>query len=614
MSKNFLSIAISTASSTPRGYPGCSNVSSPLTPRRTPRHESFVRSNHESDRAQLLSPRYSKLSPKIKRQHQPERLKSPYRDQISWDSSTTTTPSGQTFFPCSPALLTPFLIQDVPHSASDDNKLGTFSAINIILGKTIGVGIYSVPSSIFTDVGSVGMALIAWILGAVISFCGLAVYLDLGTAMPKSGGEKVYLERIFRKPKYLTSCIFMAYVVLLGFSTPNCIVLGEYAMYALGVEQNRWNVRSVAVLAITAACTVHARAPRLGLCMINVLGVIKLMIILTIIIAGIAAVFSQNGLSKDHQSTTFSRNFTDVFASSSTQPYAYATALLKVLYCFRGYNTANQVLSEVRKPVKTLRTAAPVALFLVSGAYLLTNIAYLCAVEKSDIASSGVVVAGHFFRNVFGDFVGEHLLPILIILSAFGSIAATSFAQARVNQELAKEDLIPVSHFWASNWPWGTPATGLFLHWLVSVSVIIVPPPGEIYAFLVTLGAYPVSVISILVSAGLLYLQRSPREKWQSPAPAPTFAVVIFLLANIALVIVPWIPPVDGSRSDSRFPYYAYPAGGIIILASGAVYWTWWRRVKGLWMDLEDRIIRNALSQQELLDQSWKKEVTRIRS
>lgn len=132
-------------------------------------------------------------------------------------SGCTTLPPS-TLSPRLPFPAPPFY-PDESHLASDHGNLGTFSAINIIIGKTVGVGVYSVPSSIFVGVGSVGMSILMWVLGAVISYCGLAVYLDLGTAMPRSGGERVYLERIFRRPHMLASCMFMAYVVLLGFSS-----------------------------------------------------------------------------------------------------------------------------------------------------------------------------------------------------------------------------------------------------------------------------------------------------------------------------------------------------------------------------------------------------------
>ena len=191
------------------------------------------------------------------------------------------------------------------------------------------------------------MTLLMWILGALLSFCGLAVYLDLGTAIPRGGGERVYLERIFRRPHMLATCMFMAYVVLLGFSAPSCIVLGEYALYALDVEPNRWNARSIAVAVITLLCIIHSRYPRTGLNIISVLGIGKLLILAIVILSGFAGMAMGVGSQSSSiptdtvvVSSTAHRNVSNLFANSSTQPYDYATALLKVLYCFRGYSTA----------------------------------------------------------------------------------------------------------------------------------------------------------------------------------------------------------------------------------------------------------------------------------
>ncbi|KAK3330541.1 amino acid transporter-like protein [Apodospora peruviana] len=565
--------------------------------------------------------------------------------------------------------------QQQPHSpglpppglgiADGSDKLGVLSAINIIVGKTVGVGAYSVPSAVFAGVGSVGMALLLWVLGSLISFCGLAVYLDLGTAMPRSGGERVYLERIFRRPHMLATCMFMAYVVMLGFSAPNAIVLGEYALYALDIPPNRWNVRAIAVVAVTCLCWTHARHPRLGLRLVNVLGVAKMIILLVVIVAGVAGglmgvgaeplLLSNSSSSSSVMSkrradvnlsgvaprSTAQRNFSDIFAGSSTQPYDYATALLKVIYCFRGYSTANQVLSEVRDPVRTLMTAAPLALSLVSVSYLALNVAFFLVVDKEDFKSAGVVAAGIFFRNVFGPGIGaERILPLFVIISAAGNIAATSFAQARVNEELARDGLLPWSRFWSTTGPHTAipdrvsnnrtgrilntgitnnkinttpppPARGLLLHWLVSTIVILLPPPGRIYNFLVNIGGYPVSVISVAVSLGLLYLHRGGNDddgqphqhysyssklnggqqrtqRWITPFRAPKISIVLFAASNCLLLLLPWIPPTtpttttgggDGKSSPREgFVWFAYPATALGVLMTGAAWWVWWIR------------------------------------
>lgn len=531
------------------------------------------------------------------------------------DASTENdSPTDQTWFlPRSPGLPPAPILR-----AGDDGKLGVLSSINIIVGKTMGVGAYSVPSAIFSGVGSVGMTLTLWIVGSLISFCGLAVYLDLGTAIPRSGGERVYLERIFRRPYMLATCMFMSYVVLLGFSTPNAIVLGEHALYVTGAAENRWNVRLIAVTAVTALCYVHARHPRVGLGLINTLGVAKVLILVIVVVSGVAGGLMGVGADResmlegrrldlamagDAPSSTAQRNFHAIWEGSSTQPYDYATALLKVIYCFRGYSTANQVLSDVRNPVRTLKIAAPVALTLVSIAYLAINIAFFLVVDKDEFRSAGVVVAGVFFRKVFGDGLGTHILPLFVVVSAAGNIAATSFAQARVNEELAREGVLPA--FWMSRVDTTdkvngghaagarssspsksrlrtpasliTPSRGLLLHWLVSVAAIVLPPPGKIFNFLVDIGGYPVSVISVAVSLGLLYLHSTPSEKWVTPYKAPRAAILVFAASNCLLLVLPWIPPRGGMAEDNRFPSFAYPATSLGVLALGILYWFFWR-------------------------------------
>lgn len=531
----------------------------------------------------------------------------------------------------------------------------------------MGVGAYTVPSAIFSGVGSVGskfiphlkyphrisrlgiqvcrwpqdmaparsdhpimltphptVTLLLWVIGSLISFCGLAVYLDLGTAIPRSGGERVYLERIFRRPYMLATCMFMSYVVLLGFSTPNAIVLGEYALYATGTEPNRWNVRLIAALAVSLLCYVHSRCPRTGLRLINTLGVAKMAILVIVVVSGVAGGIM--GVGADRESTIIEgrrvdlamsgsgpsssaqRNFSNIWEGTSTQPYDYATALLKVIYCFRGYSTANQVLSDIKDPVRTLRVAAPTALAFVSAAYLAVNVAFFLVVDKDEFRSAGVVVAGTFFRKVFGDTLGEHVLPLFVVVSAAGNIAATSFAQARVNEELARQGVLP--RFWltdrrsedataaatdrssspsktrslaaparrnGSGGASSTPSRGLLLHWLVSVAMIVLPPPGKIYNFLVDIGGYPVSVISVAVSLGLLHLHNTPSERWATPCRAPRAAILVSAASNVLLLVLPWVPPQGGMGEDDQFPYFTYPATSLGVLGLGALYWFWWR-------------------------------------
>ena len=93
------------------------------------------------------------------------------------------------------------------------------------VGRIIGTGIFSTPSSILlSSVNSVGATLMLWVLGFVLSFCGLFIWLEFGTMIPRSGGEKVYLEAVYKKPKFLATIIFATNAILLGFTAAGCIV------------------------------------------------------------------------------------------------------------------------------------------------------------------------------------------------------------------------------------------------------------------------------------------------------------------------------------------------------------------------------------------------------
>lgn len=150
-----------------------------------------------------------------------------------------------------------------------------------------------------------------------------------------------------------------------------------------------------------------------------------------------------------------------------------------------------------------------------------------------------------------------------------------TFAQARVNQELAKEGVIPYPKFWASSWPFGSPSAGLLLHFIPSFIVIIAIPFGDAYNFIIDLEGYPASVMNFLVAAGLFYWRF---KKPNAPRPFKVWLPVaaFFLVAQTFQLVAPFLRP-PGGKGDTSLPYYLYAVVGIGILALSVVYWTlWW--------------------------------------
>ncbi|OAA55270.1 high affinity methionine permease [Niveomyces insectorum RCEF 264] len=464
--------------------------------------------------------------------------------------------------------------------------LGIVSTTFLIVGRIIGTGIFSTPSSITQSVGSVGAALMLWVLGLVLAYCGLLVWLEFGCMYPRSGGEKVYLEAVYKRPRFLATVIFAVQAIALGFtgtlfthlvflflvsrSSSGCIVFASNIVVAAGRNPGEWEERAIAIGVIVFVTLVHTFIPHTGVKLMNVISSIKVIILLFIVVTGWVVLGGGiKSIPDPHAS------FRNAFAGSSHSGYFYATALFKVLNSYAGWSNAAYVLNEVRRPVHTLKIAGPLGLGICGVLYLLANVAYFAAATPREIASSGTTVAGFFFGRVFGH-TAQRVLSVFVALSALGNVFTITFAQARVNQELAKEGVIPFQRFWASTWPVGSPSTGLLLHFIPSFIVIVAIPFGDAFNFILDVEGYPGSVISAFVVVGLFLL------RWRQPhAPRP-FRVwlpvaVFFLAGQLFLLVAPFLRP-PGGKGDTSLPYWLASVIGIVVLFLGVVYWFVWRK------------------------------------
>ncbi|EKD19507.1 high-affinity methionine permease [Drepanopeziza brunnea f. sp. 'multigermtubi' MB_m1] len=483
-------------------------------------------------------------------------------------------------------------------TSADRRQLGFWSAVFLIFNRMVGTGIFATPSSIVALSGSVGLSLLIWVVGIVIAFAGAFVFLEFGTGMPRNGGEKNYLEYVFTRPRFLVTAMYASNVMLLGWAGSNSVVFGEYILHAAGVEVDRWNQRGVGVACVTSAFLIHGCALKWGVRLQNLLGCIKLGILLLIVVAGFVALAGHLKIDEKPD------NFTNAFEGTTASAYGIVTALYNVIWSLSGYSNANYALSETKNPVKTLKLALPTALGLVSVLYMFVNIAYFAAVPKAEIVSSGRILAASFFRNVMGE-QAERALSVFVALSAFGNVLALIFCQGRLVQEIGREGILPFSKFFASNKPFNAPLAGLFEHWLVSVSIMLAPPPGDAYNFILkyvsscpaapelstdpestrSVISYPVSVINVFVSIALIRLYLKPYSEGRNPPQwAPPFRATLpitffFLLSNLFLVLAPFVPPDAGQNVYKSLPYWLHCVVAVGIFFVGAVYWLFWAKI-----------------------------------
>ena len=96
------------------------------------------------------------------------------------------------------------------------------------------------------------------IVGALFAWMGLAINLEYGCALPRSGGDVVYLEFVYRRPRFLATTLIAVQSVLLGFTASNCIVFAEYVLFAKGGEATRFEMKLLAAGLLTTVIIIHS--------------------------------------------------------------------------------------------------------------------------------------------------------------------------------------------------------------------------------------------------------------------------------------------------------------------------------------------------------------------
>lgn len=459
--------------------------------------------------------------------------------------------------------------ESLESSQEHRRDIGVTSAIFLILNKMIGTGIFSTPSSIVKLAGSPGLALVFWAIGALISMSGLMVYLEFGSMLPGNGGEKNYLNYVYSHPPLLAISVYCLYLFLLG-NGANSSAFGSYICDAAGlkVDERGMNAKLIGFGCLTFAYLAHGLGGKYALRLQNLLGVFKVVILLLIIVGGWVGWAGGANIKPTH-------SFRNSFSGKSSS-YGAVTSLYNVVFSYAGYNNANYALAETKNPQKVLKFAAPAALIGVSIMYILANISYLGVVSPEEFKDLGVIVASEFFARLWGE-QARKAVSVFVSLSAAGNVMAVLFTQARLIQEFAKEGILPFSSFIGSSLPFDSPFGALTQQYLVTTIILLAPPQGDSYNFLVNLSTYPGSVMNVFLALALIIIYVRGKKhypNWNPSIKATLPVAAFFFLANLYLVIAPFIPPDNPAENDYKtLPYYLHCVVGIGLLVAGGIWW-----------------------------------------
>jgi APA family basic amino acid/polyamine antiporter len=291
----------------------------------------------------------------------------------------------------------------------------------IVIGTTIGVGIFLVPGFIARELGAQLPIFATWIITGIISVFGALAYAELGAMMPESGGQYVYLREAYG-PALAFVCGWVAFLITQsGSIAAVSLGFGIYLSYLLPHIPGVGTWAPVGVIALFTY--LNYRGTRTGAWTQNILTALKLAGLLLLI--GSALFFRP----ETHLNPEVVRPV----------PFSVHGAVVAILGCFvayDGWQYISFIAGEVRQPQRNL----PLSLMLGTGVvifiYLAANLAYFRVLPLAAIAASPHV-AGDVAEKTLGG-LGASVVAMMIAISsagaANGAILTSSrmyFAQAR---------------------------------------------------------------------------------------------------------------------------------------------------------------------------------------
>ncbi|RAO68625.1 uncharacterized protein BHQ10_004637 [Talaromyces amestolkiae] len=463
-------------------------------------------------------------------------------------------------------------------------SVNSWVSLCLNVNQMIGTGIFSTPATILNGVGSVGLTMIYWLIGFLLSQSTLSCYLELSSYFPsRSGSDVVYLEQAYPKPLYFFPTVFAIKHVIFSFSSSNAIVFAQYMFKLAGYTYTAWELKAVAVGAYTLATLVVISSTRWSLRVVLGFGFIKLATLLLISIAGLVVLGGHTRVADPNI------NWRDAWrGTSSATAYGATNAMVKIIFSYAGYTNAFGLVNEMKNPTKTLRWSAPSSLLVVTILYILVNVAYFSVASREAILSSKQIAAAVFFQNVFGTGGAARALNVLICMSAFGNLVAVLINSSRLLRETGRQGVLPYPKFWTYTKPFGTPLGPYVFVWGTTMIMILAPPAGDAFNFVVDLSVYPSNIFNLLLVVGVLFIRRRRRH---AGLPRPQYrawdiAIAFATLTNTYMLIAPWYPPLKGATGgDVSFWYGTYLVVGIgLLLLCGVYYYVWIKvlpRVKG---------------------------------
>lgn len=342
-------------------------------------------------------------------------------------------------------------------------KLKIWTAVSVVIGCVIGSGIFVKPGRVLLAAGGSNAALMAWLLGGVISLAGGLTVAEIASRISRSGGIYTYVEELFGD----TIGFMCGWVqsLIYGPALMSALALYFASLLTQFVGMDDQLIRPIALITLFLLASVNALSTTYGAFIQNTTTFIKLIPIATIGVAGLFMGDAQ----------IFNMSVPSTGASAGM-----GAAILATLWAYDGWIQVSNLSGEIENPSKNLPRAIIFGLLGVMVSYLLINMSLFHVVEVSKIAELNERTAAVAAESLFGQWGGK-ALSLGILISIFGCLNGNILSMVRIPYAMAIRGAFPFHKTFGKLHPsFATPVNSIILKAIIAAIMILLLNPDRI--------------------------------------------------------------------------------------------------------------------------------------
>jgi basic amino acid/polyamine antiporter, APA family len=411
----------------------------------------------------------------------------------------------------------------MPNSDSHlKRQYGLLTAVAVIIGQVIAVGIFLTPAGMARSVGSPFWLLVIWLVMGTMTLCGALCYAELAARFPEAGGSYVYL-----REAYGSSVAFLyGWMVLLvldpGLTAIFSVGLTSYLGHIVAVPEAGRPAIAIAIVVLVAGINIFGA--RLSSNILKILTALKVGFLLFIV--GFGFIGGRGDLG----------NLEPFFAVPPSIFGAFAGGMVGAFFSFAGWWELTRLAGEIRDPEQNLPRALTLGVIALTIIYIATSAVFLYLVPLSGITSDETFAA-QAGEALFGS-AGGKIFAAIVVISVLGTLVAYLMVSPRVYFAMAKDGVFFDSV--ARVHPrFGTPSRAVAIQALLASALIL---SGSFQQILSVFFFVVVFFIAMTV-AGLFLIRRKEFAGYKTPF-FPITPIVFLVITAIVLFFIGMQDPI----------------------------------------------------------------------